>query len=161
VKGEVNLLRDIDAQGHDDFDPYIKMIGGEFVVHGKQQDATLKTIDPNFPGAKAFDNAKFTEEWYSLKNFSPDLHVILAQDCTGMEGKMYQRQTFPETWARMHGKGRVFYTSMGHREDVWKKQEFLDLVVNAMRWTTGQVKADITPNLKQATPNAEVTAAAK
>jgi type 1 glutamine amidotransferase len=137
------------------------MIGGEFIVHGKQQEATLKAIDPNFPGAKAFDNASFTEEWYSLKNFSPDLHVILAQDCTGMDGKMYERPMYPETWARMHGKGRVFYTSMGHREDGWKKPEFLDLVVNAMRWTTGQVDADVTPNLKQATPEAEPTAAAK
>jgi type 1 glutamine amidotransferase len=161
VKGKVDLLRDVNEKGEDEFDPYIKMIGGEFIIHGKQQDATLKAIDPNFPGAKAFDNARFTEEWYSLKNFSPDLRVILAQDCTGMEGKMYERPMYPETWARMHGKGRVFYTSMGHREDVWKKPEFLDLVVNAMRWTTGQVDADVTPNLKHATPEAEPTAAAK
>lgn len=81
VRGQVNLLRDVDAQGADDFDPYIKMIGGEFVVHGKQQKATLKTIDPKWPGAEAFNDARFVEEWYSLKNFSNDLHVILAQDC--------------------------------------------------------------------------------
>ena len=133
------------------------MLGGEFIVHGKQQNATLRAIDPKFPGAKAFDGATFTEEWYALKNFAPDLHVILAQDCTGMEGDMYQRPPFPETWARMHGKGRVFYTSMGHREDVWQKPEFLDLVTNALKWTSGQIDADVKPNIKQATPDADMT----
>jgi hypothetical protein len=79
------------------------MLGGEFIVHGKQQNATLKAIDRNFPGAAQLDNAKFVEEWYALKNFAPDLHVILAQDNTGMEGDMYQRPPFPQTWIRMHG----------------------------------------------------------
>jgi type 1 glutamine amidotransferase len=156
VRGEVNLLRDINEKGTDDFDPYVKMLGGEFIVHGKQQNATLKTIDPAFPGAAAFDDAKFTEEWYSLKNFAPDLHVILAQDCTGMTGPMYQRAAFPETWIRRHGEGRVFYTSMGHREDVWQKPEFIALVISALNWTSRRIDADITPNIAQATPGANV-----
>ncbi len=159
VKGE--MLRDVDESGKDAFDPYIQMIGGEFIIHGKQQNATLRAIDPKFPGASAFDGQKFVEEWYSLKNFSPDLHVILAQDCSGMEGAMYQRQLFPETWARMHGKGRVFYTSMGHRDDVWQKPEFANLVVNAMGWITGRIQADVTPNIKQATPAADPATSVK
>ncbi|HEX8520939.1 MAG TPA: ThuA domain-containing protein [Tepidisphaeraceae bacterium] len=156
VRGKVDLLRDVNEQGQDEFDPYIQMLGGEFIVHGAQQEATLLATDPKFPGASAFDKSRIKEEWYSLKNFAPDLHVILAQDCSGMRGPMYQRQPFPQTWARMHGKGRVFYTSLGHREDVWQRSEFLNLIVSALKWTTGQVDADLTPNLKRATPNAEV-----
>jgi type 1 glutamine amidotransferase len=152
-KGE--MIRDVDEAGHDAFDPYIQMIGGEFIVHGAQQKATLKTIDPKFPGAAAYDNEQFQEEWYSLKNFSPDLHVVLAQDCTGMKGDMYQRALYPETWARLHGKGRVFYTSMGHRQDVWERPEFQGLVVGALKWITGQVEVDVTPNIKQVTPEAD------
>ena len=87
----VNFLRDINDKGEDDFDPYIQMLGGEFIIHGAQQKATLKTIDPKFPGAAALDDKKFDEEWYSLKNFQKDLHVIIAQECTGMTGPMYQR----------------------------------------------------------------------
>jgi type 1 glutamine amidotransferase len=156
VKGKADLLRDVNEKGEDEFDPYIRMLGGEFIVHGKQQESTLKCVDPNFPAAKAFADARFLEEWYSLKNFAPDLHVILAQDCTNMVGPMYQRKLFPETWARMHGQGRVFYTSMGHREDVWQKPEYLNLIVAALNWTTGRVDADVTPNIKQVTPDAEV-----
>jgi type 1 glutamine amidotransferase len=154
-----NMLRDIDEKGEDDFDPYIKMLGGEFIIHGKQQAATLKCIDKKFPGAPALDQAKFQEEWYSLKNFSPDLHVVLAMDTTGMEGKMYERPMFPQSWARMHGKGRVFYTSLGHREDVWLRPDFQQLVIGALNWTTRRFDADITPNLKKATPQAEVKTA--
>jgi type 1 glutamine amidotransferase len=159
-KGQGNLLRDVDDVGHDQFDPYIQMIGGEFSIHGAQQKATLKAVDPAFPGAAAFDNASFVEEWYSLKNFAPDLHVILAQDCTGMKGPMYQRAAYPATWARMHGTGRVFYTSMGHREEVWQKPEFTALVVAALNWTSGRIQADVPPNVRQATPQADVTRAA-
>jgi type 1 glutamine amidotransferase len=149
-----NMLRDVNAKGEDDFDPYIQMLGGEFIIHGKQQKATLKTIDTKFPAATALDNASFVEEWYSLKNFQPDLHVILAQDCTGMEGAMYQRPPYPQTWARMHGNGRVFYTSLGHREDIWKRPDFVDLVVSGLNWTSRRADADVTPNISQATPEA-------
>jgi uncharacterized protein len=151
-----NLMRDVNAAGEDEFDPYIKMLGGEFVIHGAQQDSTLIAVDPKFPGAKAVDGARFKEEWYSLKNFSHDLHVILAQETKGMTGPMYQRGTYPETWARMHGKGRVFYTSMGHREEVWQKPEFLDLVLAALNWTSGKIDADVAANIEQVTPDAEV-----
>jgi type 1 glutamine amidotransferase len=160
VKGEVNLVRDTNERGEDEFDPYVRMLGGEFIVHGKQQNATLKCVDKKFPGAAACDGAKLIEEWYSLKNFAPDLHVILAQDTTGMEGAMYQRPMFPQTWARLHGKGRVFYSSLGHREDVWTRPDFAELIVGALSWTSRRVDADVTPNLKQATPKAEAPPAA-
>jgi type 1 glutamine amidotransferase len=149
------LLRNVNEKGEEDFDPYIRMLGGEFIVHGKQQPATLKATDPKWPGAAAFDGARFVEEWYALKNFAPDLHVILAQDNTGMEGPMYQRPPFPETWARVHGKGRVFYTSMGHREDVWTKPEFVALVVGALNWASGRIEADVTANISRATLKAD------
>jgi type 1 glutamine amidotransferase len=149
------LLRDMGEDGKDAFDPYIQMLGGEFIIHGAQQPAVLKTVDGKFPGAEAFNDASFTEEWYSLKNFAPDLHVILTQHCESMKGPMYQRQPYPETWARMQDKGRVFYTSMGHREDVWAKPEFQGLVLGALRWITGQVDVDVTPNIKEVTLEAD------
>lgn len=149
------LLRDVDAEGKDEFDPYIQMLGGEFIIHGAQQPAVLNCVDPKFPGAEAFDNASFIEEWYSLTNFSPDLHVILTQHCDKMKGPMYERAPYPETWAHLWGQGRVFYTSMGHREDVWMKPEFQNLALGAMRWITREVDVDVTPNIKEVTPEAD------
>lgn len=143
-------------QEPDKIDPYIKMLGGEFIVHGAQQRATMRVIDPNFPGLKPYSLTDFgmNEEWYALKNFAPDLHVILVQDSTAMKGAMYERPDFPATWARMHEKGRVFFTSMGHRDSVWKSKLFQDLLLGALSWTLGNVNVDIPPNLTKAAPKA-------
>jgi type 1 glutamine amidotransferase len=140
-----------------EIDPYIAMVGGEFIRHGRQQSARMKNVDPKFPGAdKAGEGFDLNEEWYSLKNFAPDMHVILVQETKGMQDKDYDRPPYPATWARMHSKGRVFYTSMGHREDVWTNDIFQALMIGALRWTTLQAEADLTPNLKEVTPEATV-----
>lgn len=77
-----------------------------------------------------------------------------------MTGPMYQRGPFPETWARMDGQGRVFYTSMGHREDVWQKPQFQALVLGALNWASRRIDTDVTPNIATATPEANVKAGA-
>jgi type 1 glutamine amidotransferase len=141
-------------QSAEKIDPYIAMVGGEFVTHGKQQRAWMRVVDDAFPGAKTLKDFEINEEWYALKNFAPDLHVILVQDTEGMEGGEYHRPKFPATWAHLHHKGRVFYTSMGHRDDVWQNPTFQELLVGAMNWAAGKVEADITPNLEKVAPHA-------
>jgi type 1 glutamine amidotransferase len=138
----------------DTIDPYIEMIGGEFITHGAQQVAKIDVADPHFPGAKAFgDSFEINDEWYALKNQPDDLHVVLFHDTKGMKGPMYQRPNFPETWARMHGEGRVFYTSMGHREDVWSNPKYQGLLLGALMWATGQSDVDVKPNVTAVTPH--------
>ena len=137
----------------DKIDPYIEMIGGESIGHGAQQKARNTCVDLNFPGcADLKDGIELFEEWYSIKNFTKDLHVILVQQLEGLNGPLYLRAPYPATWARMHGKGRVFTTSLGHREDVWTNPVFQNVIVGGIRWATGQVDADITPNIETVTP---------
>ena len=137
-------------------DPYLKMLGGEFIVHGSDprlQDANLIVNDSRFPGLEGLESPiKFNEEWYSLKDFQPDLHVILTLDTKGMRGECYQRAPYPVAWARMHGKGRVFYMAMGDRPENWKNDFFLNLLGGGIRWAIGDATADLTPNLKQVAP---------
>src|SRR5437762_4214536 len=60
------------------------------------------------PGLQGVSSpVSFNDEWYSLKDFRTDLHVILTLDTKGMTGEPYQRAPYPMTWARMEGKGRV------------------------------------------------------
>jgi type 1 glutamine amidotransferase len=49
-------------------------------------------------------------------------------------------------WVRTYGKGRVFYTALGHGENVWRDPRFQNLVVQAIKWSTGQVDGDATPS---------------
>jgi uncharacterized protein len=146
-------------QKPEDRDPYIRMIGGEFIRHGRQQNALMRVVDDQFPGAKDLKDFKMHEEWYSLKNFAPDLHVILVQDTGSMtdfpkQDLDYIRPNFPATWARMHEKGRVFFTSMGHKDEVWKSEVMQQLLLGALSWATGNVKAEVPGNLEKVAPHA-------
>jgi uncharacterized protein len=153
---------DEDNNGHDRYvnhgekaDPYVRFIGGEFIKHGAQQVAKNTVTDPRFPGfEKVGKEFAFPEEWYSLKDFTPDIHVLTVIDAPAMKGVEYQRPPYPTTWARKEGKGRVWYTAMGHREDVWTNPIFQDILVGGIKWALGEVNADVPPNLKETAPEA-------
>jgi len=70
------------ARNRDDganIDDYTRMIGASFIKHDAQQKARQIVVGAKFPGMAAVP-ADFgpLEEWYSLKNFAPDLHVLGA-----------------------------------------------------------------------------------
>jgi type 1 glutamine amidotransferase len=157
------LLRD--KTHEDQRDPYIKVIGGEFAGHGSQQKATMRVASHDFPGLEDLKDFDLQEEWYNLYNLSDDLHVILVQDTSTMKttggDAQYKRPNYPATWARVHGKGRVFYTSMGHREDVWTNPIFQKVTLSALAWITGKTQFEPKPNIKTATPEVTTFAAAK
>lgn len=136
-------------------DAYVRFLGGEFIIHGAQQVAKVTVVDPKFPGAAGVSkDFSFMEEWYSLKDFTPDLHAITVIDSPAMKGEMYQRPAYPNTWARKEGNGRVWYTALGHREDVWTNPIFQSLLTGGIQWALGEAKAEVPPNLKQAAPGA-------
>ncbi len=138
-----------------DSDEYICMIGGEFLSHGAQQVATNRVINPDFPG---YEDIGLTfavkEEWYSLKDFNPDIHCLTVIESDKLEGPMYQRPDFPTSWARAEGQGRVYYNAMGHRNDIWTSDLYKNMIIGAVKWTTSEVDATIPPNLKEVAPSA-------
>ncbi|MDP4624112.1 MAG: ThuA domain-containing protein [Akkermansiaceae bacterium] len=138
-----------------DSDEFICFIGGEFVSHGAQQEATNRVINPNFPGYENI-GVSFTlmEEWYALKDFNPDIHCLTVMESNKLKGPMYQRPDFPTSWARAEGKGRVYYNAMGHREDIWTNDLFKNMIIGAVKWTTGELDAEIPPNLEEVAPGA-------
>ena len=156
-KGFVGIHSATDSFRSAGVDPYIAMLGGEFIIHGAQQKATMKVVSPKFPGMEGLGKS-FTlfEEWYSLFKFAKDLHVILVQETKGMTGPEYQRPPYPATWAHMQGKGRVFYTSMGHNE-IWKNKTFRQVLMGGIAWALRDANADVTPNIAEVTPDANKT----
>jgi uncharacterized protein len=143
-----------------DKDAYVCMIGAEFLGHGDQQEATNAVTDSKFPGlASAGKSFCFNEEWYALKNFNPDMHVLTVINAPAMKGDQYKRPPYPTTWARKEGKGRVYYTAMGHRDDIWTNPVFQEMLVGAIHWTCGDVKADVSPNFSKVAPGAVPQAA--
>jgi uncharacterized protein len=140
----------------DQSDPYLRMLGGEFIIHGstpRLQTTDVIVKDAKFPGLEGVASpVSFTDEWYSLKDFAPDLHVILTLDTHGMAGEPYQRPPYPMTWARMNGKGRVFFTAIGDRPENWSIPFFLNLLTGGIRWAIREANASVDQNLAQAAP---------
>ena len=172
TKGKAALLSWVEAGGGfvgfhsatdsfrtDKIDPYIAMLGGEFIVHGSQQNAWMRATTPDFPGTKGVADFRMMEEWYAHFKFARDMQVLLIQDTTDMQktggDACYDRAPFPATWVRNHGKGRVFYTSMGHREDVWESDIFKKIVLGGFSWTLRNAKYDVVPNFEKVTPDSE------
>lgn len=148
-------------------DPYTRMLGGELIVHGIQQIGTARVIDPKFPGFAALGaDVTRQEEWYSMTDFAPDLHVLLVLDPATMRNPYpdapnwppagwdtpYRRPPYPVTWAHRYGEGRVFYTALGHSEETWRDAVFQNLLLGGLAWASGQVDAPTPPNLAQVAP---------
>jgi uncharacterized protein len=138
-------------------DPYIAMLGGEFLSHGSQQEGRVKVVDTSFPGLQGWaESFTIKEEWYSLKNFSKDIHVLLVLDTDGMHDSDYRRPPYPIAWVRKEGNGRVYFNAMGHRDDVWMSERFQQMLAGAIAWATGAEDAEVDANLFKVAPEAGV-----
>ena len=102
--------------GYPDF---AAMLGGEFEHHGPQTDVIALNQDPKHPATAKLPAAWSInqEEIYQFKNYHADaVHDLLIMD-KHPEHKD-QAGHFAMSWCKNYGQGRVFYTSLGHREDV-------------------------------------------
>lgn len=102
--------------GWADFAP---MLGGEFAHHGPQVSVDCLNQDPKHPATAALP-ATWTlqqEEIYQFKNYdATKVHDLLIMD----KNPEHKEQSghFAVSWSKNYGAGKVFYTSLGHREDV-------------------------------------------
>ena len=131
---------------------YGEMIGGYFDEHPWNTfDAPILVEDAGFPGIQQWPKAfTLNDEIYQMKNFSREnTRVLMRLDPAKLDLKNpkvhRQDNDFAVTWARMYGKGRVFYTTLGHVDTNWDKPEMQKMFVEAIRWAMGLVDADVTP----------------
>jgi len=100
------------------FSPYLEMVGAEFKKHEAQVQIEPINQDPQCPACQSLPaNWKVFDEIYQFKNFErAKVHGLLTLDKHPNNGSPGD---YPVSWCKEFGKGRVFYTSLGHREDVW------------------------------------------
>jgi len=128
-----------------------ELIGGQFDQHPYGQIAgTIINEDPAFPATKQFPlTFPFTDEFYQTKNYSRDkLRVLLRLDMSKMppnEGVHRTDGDWPLAWAKMYGKGRVFYSALGHASETWDIPNVYHMYFEAIRWSLGMTDADVTP----------------
>ena len=52
------------------------------------------------------------------------------------------------SWCQEYGKGRSFYTSLGHKREVWKDSRFQEHLFSGIKWTLKLADGDATPSAK-------------
>jgi type 1 glutamine amidotransferase len=102
------------------FPGYIEMMGSHFKTHAAQLTVQPIIQDPQCPACAHFGKDwKVYDEIYQMQNFDPaKVHGLLTLD-KRPDVKDPSPGEYPIAWCKEYGKGRVFYTSLGHREDVW------------------------------------------
>jgi uncharacterized protein len=98
---------------------YREMLGGEFDHHGAQLSVDCLNQDPGNPATASLPKVWTIaqEEVYQFKNYDPaKVHELLILD--KKPERPYPPGHYPVSWCKTYENGRVFYTSLGHREDL-------------------------------------------
>jgi uncharacterized protein len=134
-----------------DWPQYGDMIGGYYDEHPWLTfDAPIIVEDPNFPGMQQWPHSfVLRDEIYQMRNYSRDkVRVLMRLDVSklDMKNKNVHRTDgdFAVNWAKMYGKGRVYYTTLGHVETNWDKPEFQQMMTEAIKWAMGLENAEMT-----------------
>jgi type 1 glutamine amidotransferase len=121
---------------------YGEMLGGWFDEHPWMTfEAPIINEDPNFPAVRHFPAAfvKY-EEIYQPKAWSRDrVNVLLSLDPAKLNydnnPKIHRADhDFPVAWSKMYGKGRVFYSTLGHTEESWQDPDVRKMYFEAIKW---------------------------
>ena len=106
-----------------------KLIGGQLDHKGPVSTFTAAVKAPQHPVVREFTPFEAKDETFVHKNAAADRTVLMDRaEGSGREAV---------SWVRNEGKGRVFYTALGHDENTWKNASFTALLRGAVLWTAG------------------------
>ena len=119
--------------------------------HAHQQ-VPVKLDDPKHPLNAAFGGAGFTiaDDVYTFTApySRKSLHVLLSVDTAKAPESMTAERPdgdYPVSWVRADGRGRVFYTALGHEPATFQDPKFLRHVLDGIQYALGDLKADASP----------------
>ncbi len=130
---------------------YGDLIGGYFDGHPWAQEAGIRIEDTEHPASRHLaPSFRIIEEFYQFRAWSRDrLRVLMTLDTSTVDlrapGVNRTDGDFALAWVKNYGRGRVFYTALGHFDDTWRDPRFLTTIRNALLWLAGDLPGDATP----------------
>ncbi len=128
---------------------FVEMLGGQFRGHHAQCEIDPIVEDTKHPATAHLNGSyKVKDEIYLFKDWDrTKCRSLLFMDKgpndnskeAGVPGD------YPVAWVKKHGKGKVFYTSLGHREDVWESETYRQHILGGIRWALGLAKGSSDP----------------
>ena len=127
---------------------YGEMIGGWFDQHPWMTfNAPIVLEDPTFPAVKHLPKEFVKrDEIYQDKNWSRDkVNVLLSLDASKLNYENNPRihrtdHDFAVAWSKMYGKGRVFYSTLGHTKEAWDDPDIQKMYFEAIKWVLGMTE---------------------
>lgn len=125
---------------------YGDMIGAYFNDHPWHQRVTVDVLAPSDPIVSFLGKSfQVEDEIYQFSDFRTDTtHLLLRLDVNSVDlnnPRVRRRYYgFPLAWTRRYGKGRVFYTALGHEEAVWNSSWYQQLLLHGIQYAMGQMK---------------------
>jgi uncharacterized protein len=122
---------------------YGEMIGGYFDGHPWHQEVKVKVEDAQHPATRGLPAVwTLNDEIYQYRNWDRSKrHVLLSLDTSSVdlkkEGVKRTDGDFALAWTSTYGKGRVFYSALGHRADLWQTPEYQQFLAGGIRWALG------------------------
>jgi len=117
---------------------FLDMVGGTFDGHPWHQEVTLQVEDAGHPSTSHLGESwTLTDEIYQFRNFSRHpAAVLLSLTDEGLDLNDGRRDDgdYATSWSKPYGRGRVFYTALGHRPELWTDATFLQHVLGGMEW---------------------------
>ncbi len=125
---------------------YRYMVGGDWVAHpGNIIDYSVEIIDHEDEVTAGLSHFKVRSEQY-LMHVNPNIKVLATTTFSGAHDPWIDGYTMPVVWKKVYGRGRVFYTSLGHTRDVFDIPEALAIMQRGMLWAS-RSRHEPTPNL--------------
>ncbi|MBC7949252.1 MAG: ThuA domain-containing protein [Chitinophagaceae bacterium] len=116
---------------------YQFMTGGQFVIHpGGVIDYDVKIYNKKDEITKGLTDFKMKSEQYYM-HVDPNIKVLATTKFSGKHNSWIDGCTMPVAWKKMHGKGRVFYTSLGHNlNHITEVLPAMEMLKRGIRWAS-------------------------
>ncbi|MDG1984548.1 MAG: ThuA domain-containing protein [Planctomycetota bacterium] len=124
-----------------EFADYMGLVGGAFDGHPWHEEVTMTVEDRTHPSTSHLgERWVLTDEIYQFKWWRRHpSHVLLSLDADANDvarGKRVDRD-YANAWCKDFGRGKMFYTALGHREDVWTNPAFQEHLIGGIEWAVG------------------------
>lgn len=149
------------------YQPYWDMIGGTFDGHpwGSGEKVTVTVHDKNHPASKPWgDEFEIQDEIYQFKNWQPEkVRVLMSLNMAKTKLKLPRH--IPILWVKNYGEGKALHMSLGHNEQVWANEKYMESLLGGIKWILNLEPGDAIPNpdlsaAQQSQAEADVKAAA-
>ena len=115
---------------------YQFMVGGQWVAHpGNIIDYTVQITDNEHPITAGLSDFAMHSEQYYL-HVDPSNKVLATTTFSGEHCAWIDATVMPVVWTRQWGKGRVFYSSLGHVLTDFDVPEAREIVRRGLLWAS-------------------------